>query len=64
MNLRTWAKSRDGSTHQIYNDMSSSDITDSNPNGIWTSDNSDGGWDSHSESQEGSLNLYAIGVGF
>ena len=39
-----WAKSRDGSTHQIYNDMSSSDITDSNPNGIWTSDNSDGAW--------------------
>lgn len=35
------AHSRDGSSHQIYNDMSSSDITDSNPNGIWTSNNSD-----------------------
>ena len=39
------AKSRDGVSHQIYNDMSSSDISDANPNGIWTSANSDGGWE-------------------
>jgi len=38
------AKSRDGSTHQIYNDMSSSDIEDSNPNGIWTSNSDEGAY--------------------
>jgi len=38
------AKSRDGSTHQILNDMSSNDITEANPNGIWTSNNSDDGY--------------------
>jgi hypothetical protein len=34
-----WAKHRDGSQTQIYNDMSSSDIEDNNPHGIWTADN-------------------------
>ena len=35
-----YAKHRDGSQTQIYNDMSSSDIEDNNPHGIWTADNS------------------------
>jgi len=34
-----YAKHRDGSQTQIYNDMSSSDIEDTNPHGIWTADN-------------------------
>ena len=38
------AISRDGSIHQIYNDMSSSDIYDDNPHGIWTSNNNEGAY--------------------
>ena len=36
-----YAKMRDGSQIQIYNDMNSSDIEDNNPHGIWTSNNSE-----------------------
>jgi len=34
-----YAKHRDGSQTQIYNDMNTSDIEDKNPHGIWTADN-------------------------
>ena len=39
-----WAKHRDGSQTQIYNDLGSSEIKDENPKGIWTSANSTNGY--------------------
>ena len=36
-----YAKMRDGSQIQIYNDMSSSDIDDNRPQGIWAADSAD-----------------------